>query len=324
TASGERSIPVTDPGLDDSSEAEAGLTVGAVARTLGIPVATLRSWNQRYHLGPSDRRPGSHRSYTPNDIAALERMVTLVRSGVSAANAATAARAAARAAAVPVPELGDVRAVLTAAEALRATELLALLTGHFARYGVADTWNQLCRPAFADLVTRQAGKEGLIDVEHVLSWAITTALHRTRPPVRDTRDHTPILLACTAGANPARPLDIPRAPLADAVTRQNRPCVVTLWSQHARTADCAPELEPPPVLLLLAGPGWAGRPPCRGARRVHTLEDAVHRIERAVRPDTGERPADTPPTPPNEETCHEEIRFRYDAVCVEVCPGQVL
>ncbi|HLS77867.1 MAG TPA: MerR family transcriptional regulator [Nocardia sp.] len=315
---------MTDPGLDDSSEAEAGLTVGAVARTLGIPVATLRSWNQRYHLGPSDRRPGSHRSYTPNDIAALERMVTLVRSGVSAANAATAARAAARAAAVPVPELGDVRAVLTAAEALRATELLALLTGHFARYGVADTWNQLCRPAFADLVTRQAGKEGLIDVEHVLSWAITTALHRTRPPVRDTRDHTPILLACTAGENHVLPLEILRAALAeieipalllgasvppsalaDAVTRQNRPCVVTLWSQHARTADCAPELEPPPVLLLLAGPGWAGRPPCRGARRVHTLEDAVHRIERAVRPDTGERPADTPPTPPNEETCHE-------------------
>lgn len=284
--------------------------MSAVARTLGIPVATLRSWNQRYELGPSDRRPGSHRSYSPRDIAVLSRMVELVRSGVSAANAATAARAAAD----PVPELGDVRAVLTAAEGLRATELLALLTGHFAHYGVTTTWNRLCRPAFADLVSRQLQQEGLIDVEHVLSWAITTAVHRTRPPVRDTHGRTPVLLACTAGENHVLPLEILRAALAeieipalllgasvppsalaDAVGRQPRRPVVVLWSQHARTADGADGLDPAPALLLLAGPGWAGREIGPGACRVHTLEDAVHRIGRVVRPaEAGARHGDDP------------------------------
>ncbi|WP_245546128.1 MerR family transcriptional regulator [Nocardia higoensis] len=309
------------PGLDEGKDAEAGLTVSAVARTLGIPVATLRSWNQRYDLGPSDRRPGRHRSYSPRDIAVLARMVELVRTGVSAANAATAARAAAD----PVPELGDVRAVLTAAEGLRATELLALLTAHFAHYGVADTWNRLCRPAFADLVTRQLREEGLIDVEHVLSWAITTALHRAKPPVRDSRGRTPVLLACTAGENHVLPLEILRAALAeteipalllgasvpgsalaDAVGKQPHRPIVVLWSQSERTAKDVSALTPAPALLLLAGPGWAGKEPCAGARRVHTLEDAVHRIDRAVRaaPAVAER-GDRPPSRRTRKTSNE-------------------
>ncbi|MBF6354987.1 MerR family transcriptional regulator [Nocardia higoensis] len=288
---------MTGPG-PTAGNAEAELTVSAAAHALGIPVATLRSWNQRYDLGPSNHRPGSHRTYAPRDIAVLARMVELVRTGVSTASAAAAARAAAD----PAPELGDVRAVLTAAEGLRATELLALLTAHFAHFGVATTWNRLCRPAFADLVTRQLRDEGLVDVEHVLSWAITTALHRTAPPVRDRHDITPVLLACTAGENHVLPLEIlraalaessipslllgasvPGAALADAVAKQTRSPILLLWSQRKRTAHDVSDLTPPPAQLLLAGPGWAGTDADAGALRVHTLEDAVHHIERTAR-----------------------------------------
>ncbi|WP_280429513.1 MerR family transcriptional regulator [Nocardia brasiliensis] len=67
-------------------------TVGQAARMVGIPVATLRSWTQRYGLGPSLHRPGRHRHYSQTDLAVITRMVGLVRAGASPGNAARAAR----------------------------------------------------------------------------------------------------------------------------------------------------------------------------------------------------------------------------------------
>ncbi|WP_157128731.1 MerR family transcriptional regulator, partial [Nocardia amamiensis] len=63
----------------------AGYTVRAVAERLGIPTATLRSWNRRYDIGPPQDRPGRHRLYTEADIAVLERMLALIRAGASPA-----------------------------------------------------------------------------------------------------------------------------------------------------------------------------------------------------------------------------------------------
>ena len=41
-----------------------GLTVAAVARRLGVAPATLRTWDRRYGLGPTERVAGSHRRYS--------------------------------------------------------------------------------------------------------------------------------------------------------------------------------------------------------------------------------------------------------------------
>ncbi|MCW2557888.1 MAG: hypothetical protein JWP55_1852 [Mycobacterium sp.] len=35
--------------------------VRAVAERVGVPTATLRSWNQRYGIGPADHDRGRHR-----------------------------------------------------------------------------------------------------------------------------------------------------------------------------------------------------------------------------------------------------------------------
>ncbi|WP_063128923.1 MerR family transcriptional regulator [Nocardia fusca] len=56
---------------DPTDDAAIGFTVGTVAQVLDIPVATLRSWNRRYGLGPPHRNPGEHRYYTPSDVAVL-------------------------------------------------------------------------------------------------------------------------------------------------------------------------------------------------------------------------------------------------------------
>ncbi|GIF24761.1 hypothetical protein BJ973_007024 [Actinoplanes tereljensis] len=72
--------------------ADEALSAGAVARRLGVAVTTLRTWHQRYGLGPSRHVPGQHRRYTAQDLNRLEVMLRLTSQGVAPAEAAAWAR----------------------------------------------------------------------------------------------------------------------------------------------------------------------------------------------------------------------------------------
>ena len=76
----------------DLGQGEA-LTVAAVARRLGVAPATLRTWDRRYGLGPSEHSSGEHRRYSSGDITRLTLMRKLVIAGVSPAEAAQRALA---------------------------------------------------------------------------------------------------------------------------------------------------------------------------------------------------------------------------------------
>src|SRR5688500_13838555 len=67
---------------------EPALTVAAVARRLGVAPATLRTWDRRYGLGPSEHVAGAHRRYTRDDLARLAAMRRLTLEGVPPAEAA--------------------------------------------------------------------------------------------------------------------------------------------------------------------------------------------------------------------------------------------
>lgn len=69
------------------------LTVAAVARRLGVAPATLRTWDRRYGLGPSEHTAGSHRRYSGVDVARLMIMRRLTLEGVPPSEAASIARA---------------------------------------------------------------------------------------------------------------------------------------------------------------------------------------------------------------------------------------
>ncbi|MCL2422837.1 MAG: MerR family transcriptional regulator [Micrococcales bacterium] len=67
------------------------LAVAAVARRLGVAPATLRTWDRRYGLGPSDHAAGAHRRYTGADVDRLMVMRRLTAAGVAPADAAAVA-----------------------------------------------------------------------------------------------------------------------------------------------------------------------------------------------------------------------------------------
>ncbi len=272
------SAPVTDA---------AGYTVRAVADRLGIPTATLRSWNRRYGIGPAQDRPGRHRLYTEADIALLERMLTLIRDGASPAGAAAAARG-------PAVAAGDRADLLDAAFALDSSAAVALIEAHVRAYGVVRTWDELCRPAFADIVARQGVGENCIDVEHLLSWSIAAVMQRVRTaPAANGRT---VLLACTGGETHSLPVEVLRAALAEdgvgarmlgadvptvalvgALARPGGPTSLLLWSQRESTALTSAVLAgiEAGARVFVGGPGWdaALLPP--EAARIGSLAAAV-------------------------------------------------
>ncbi|MFH5210455.1 MerR family transcriptional regulator [Antrihabitans sp. NCIMB 15449] len=259
-----------DGGIDTKPTAteSPAYTVRAVAERIGVPTPTLRSWSQRYGVGPQGHQSGRHRYYTEADIAILEQMVALMRAGASPGSAARAATGGQ----APAPDLGDTGALIEAAFRLDTVRLLRMLEEHVRHYGIVATWDHLCRPAFGIISERQYNEGGCIDVEHLLSWTIVSTLHRMPQPTKpdsvvlvcaDDESHTmplEVLRAALSEANvSARMLgSLPASALADALTRTELPTTVVVWSMSS-----TPEaLEMVNIGLRnaakvwVAGPGW--------------------------------------------------------------------
>jgi hypothetical protein len=260
-------------------------TVSVVAERVGVPTATLRSWNQRYGVGPPDHSPGRHRLYSDNDIAIVQRMYELITQGASP-------RSAARTAIVSVgPAHGDAAALLIAVFDLDVVTAGLLLDRHLRYFGVLDTWDELVRPTFISIETRQSEGVDCIDVEHVLSWTVSRSLQRL--PIAPPAPSAPIILACGPRETHTLPLEAlraalgerglgavmlgantPTAALVDVVERAKTDATVVLWSQTADTADQkVVSVVADHATVLVAGPGWRSAPP--RARLLGSLRAAV-------------------------------------------------
>jgi len=62
-------------------------SIGAVARMLGIPPGTLRTWEERYGRPKPERSPGGHRLYSRDQIGQLRFVKAQIAAGVSPADA---------------------------------------------------------------------------------------------------------------------------------------------------------------------------------------------------------------------------------------------
>jgi DNA-binding transcriptional MerR regulator len=268
--------------------ADEALSAGAVARRLGVAVTTLRTWHQRYGLGPSEHIPGHHRRYTPEDLARLEVMRRLTTEGVAPAEAARWAKhapdvppgdrvgrgphrpAESRAGggfAIPVGRAGPTaRGLARAAVRLDSATMREIMERAVGEQGVVSTWDNVLRPVLAGIGERHASTKRLIEVEHLFSRTATEVFASVpRPP--SSAMPARILLACTDEEQHSLPLEalaaalaqkgvpcrmlgarVPTGALAEAVARTG-PAVVVLWSHSAATAD-VDQLRP-----LLSGRG---------------------------------------------------------------------
>ncbi len=265
-------------------------TVGVVAARLGVPTATLRSWNLRYGVGPTGHSPGRHRLYSDTDIAVVEAMRELIDKGV---NPATAARAALD---VAVPAGPDLPALLTAVFDLNVKAASAHLLQYVRHRGVVETWEHLVRPAFAVIDERQRDGVGCIDVEHALSWTVSHVLQRL--PMTATKSSS-IILACSEGEQHNLALealraalgelgcdalmlgaDVPATALVDAIGHRPPPVTVVIWAQTRRTADAgaARAVVRADAQLMVGGPGWASARLPRNAVRLDSLPAALRQL----------------------------------------------
>lgn len=62
-------------------------SIGAVARMLDLPVATIRNWEERYGGVVPERSPGGHRLYSRDQVEQLRSIASQVAQGLSAADA---------------------------------------------------------------------------------------------------------------------------------------------------------------------------------------------------------------------------------------------
>ncbi|MEU6389755.1 MerR family transcriptional regulator [Streptomyces sp. NPDC046939] len=234
----------------------AGITSGSLARRLGVSPTTLRSWDQRYDLGPAGRGHGRHRRWSPRDVAMLEDMCRLTAAGIPPAEAARVAKEraggarrevaaseetflqegapddAARGAthvegpaeAPPLPSLGTVRAecrgLARAAFRLDSGALQEQLETFVRRHGVITAWEELMAPALHAIGrTWESSGERYIEVEHLLAWHVSTTLRNARfllDPPPAPRDDKAVLLACVPGEQHTLPLEAVSAALLDA------------------------------------------------------------------------------------------------------------
>ncbi|WP_326550800.1 MerR family transcriptional regulator [Micromonospora sp. NBC_01813] len=224
------------------------LSAGNAARRLGVAVTTLRTWHQRYGLGPTRHVKGHHRRYGPEDLARLEVMRRLTAEGVAPAEAARWAAAAggsvASATAGPRPSAtvatgraggGFAIGVGAAGPAARGLARAAVRLDNLAMReileqallsdGVIATWDQVVRPVLASVGDRYATTAGFVDVEHLLSRCVSEALAMVNRPVSTTGGAvghgaavgggSGVLLACADEEQHTLPLEALAAALAE-------------------------------------------------------------------------------------------------------------
>lgn len=290
---------------------EPGLTVAAVARRLGVAPATLRSWERRYGLGPSDRTPGAHRRYTARDVAVLDRMRRLTLEGVAPADAARAALHDPHPGATPPAEpefhldvttpqrvAARARGLTRAALALDAGAVRDQLRDAVAADGVIATWDGLLAPVLRAVGDRWAATGEGVEVEHLLSEVAIGVFSRVEaaPPAPCRA----VLLSCADGERHSLPLHalcaalaerrvaarmlgaaLPPAALAAAV-RRTGPAALVVYAQQPEHAvagllTAVPAMRPR-TAVIAGGAGWSPDALPEPVTYVHDLGEAVHLV----------------------------------------------
>ena len=284
------------------------LSVGEVAARLGVSTSTVRMWGSRYGLTASARSTGGHRRFTRADVAALEQVHRAVISGVDPAAAAAAAtgrdpgelagrRGGPGGAVLSVPGAArEARGLARAASRLDSTGVEEAVLAKLESAGTPTAWDEMLRPVLVAAGQQWEQTGAGIEVEHLLTSAVTAALVRHTGRLPHPPADRPVLLAGGPRDDHVLPLLAVRAALAErgvpsrllgprtpvpvlaAAARRTRAAAALVWLSlpDGDAVAALPELAGVHrrMRVYVSGPGWDGAD-VGTAVRTTTLDEAV-------------------------------------------------
>ena len=272
------------------------LSIGEVAARMGVSPSAVRMWGTRYGLSASARSAGGHRRYTPEDLALLESVHRAVLAGTDPAAAAAAARglddpgegagegrrrSGAGGSGLAVPgACREARGLARAAarlDEMRAED--AVLAALRAR-GTLRAWDEVVRPVLIAAGAHWEATGAGIEIEHLLTQAVMTAMVRYAAALPEPPGDRPVLLAGGPQEEHILPLHAVRAALGERgvpsrlLGPRTPPSALTAAARRTRAAAVLLGLRRPdeaavrgiPEIaaahrtsrVLVGGPGWAG------------------------------------------------------------------
>ena len=292
-----------------SGAAEEKLTVAAVARRIGIAPATLRTWDRRYGLGPSEHSEGEHRRYCPNDLAKLTMMRRLIVAGVAPAEAAAQAKKCKEVAKISqlVREIelreDIVAALYKALQSFDRTFVEETLAHEIESYGIENTWSEVIAPTLFIIGKDWEDNQSGIEIEHLFSEILKRIFLSRTIELKQPLNARPVLLAAVGEELHSLPLYVlaaalcernidtyvlgARTPLTALSTMVTRcaPPAIFLWAQLPKNAETKywqdiPAIRPAPRVVI-GGPGWDSVE-CSAVTRAEGLEHACDEIAQAL------------------------------------------
>ena len=285
------------------------LTVAAVARRLGVAPATLRTWDRRYGLGPSEHIEGEHRRYCPGDLAKLTMMRRLIIAGVAPVEAAEQAKEfngeIKLAKIVKDLEVREdvVDALYKGLEAFDRAFVEATLESEIAKYGVEGAWADVIVPTLFLIGQEWEINQRGIEIEHLFSEILKRTMHNRIVALKKPLNPRPVLIAAVGEELHSLPLHALAAALCErnvetyvlgartqlsalsAMISRCAPPAIFLWAQLPHNADRKywrdiPAIRPAPRVVI-GGPGWDAIS-CDGVIKAEGLEHACDEIMQAI------------------------------------------
>ena len=292
-----------------SGDTEEKLTVAAVARRIGVAPATLRTWDRRYGLGPSDHEEGEHRRYCPNDLAKLTMMRRLIVAGVTPADAAEQAKACKTT--VPLKKIVKefevreevVDALYKALQGFDHVFVETTLAHEIDTYGVEGAWSDVIVPVLFLIGEEWENNQKGIEVEHLFSEILKRTMHNRVVELKKPINPRPVLLAAVGEELHSLPIYALAAALCErniqtsvlgartplealsAMVTRCAPPAIFLWAQLPKNAESKywneiPAIRPAPRIVV-GGPGWDAIE-CSAVIRAEGLEQACEEITQAL------------------------------------------
>jgi methanogenic corrinoid protein MtbC1 len=186
---------MSDRTIPQAASAAGKLSIGSLARATGVPVETLRTWEQRYGYPVAERKPSGHRVYALSNVSKLRRIADAIGRGhrasaVVGASDADLDRLLSVTAEPPPPgpmpvnpSESSLDALLAAVRAFDADRLTSALWADWGRLGPVGFLQQTVAPLI-DRVGRE-WEAGRMEIrhEHFLSERLGDVMRAIRLPL---------------------------------------------------------------------------------------------------------------------------------------------